>query len=125
MRLGGSRGQGRGAAGGGGQLARPGQLLAPHSWARSALSSQNSSRLPCWPTRHPPPTCCARCAHSYHRIEVLGALASVLTVWLVTGVLVFEAVNRIINPEPVNGKSERGGEERGGAGKSKGSQCKA
>lgn len=42
----------------------------------------------------------------YHRIEVLGALGSVLTVWLVTGVLLFEAVNRLITPEPVNGKSE-------------------
>lgn len=36
---------------------------------------------------------------------MLGALASILTVWLVTGVLVFEAINRIITPEPVNGKS--------------------
>lgn len=40
-------------------------------------------------------------------MEVLGALASVLTVWLVTGILLFEAVNRVINPEPVNGKGER------------------
>ncbi|CAL8470548.1 g10090 [Coccomyxa elongata] len=40
----------------------------------------------------------------YHRIEVLGALASVLATWLVTGVLVFEAVGRIINPSPVDGK---------------------
>ena len=40
-------------------------------------------------------------------MEVLGALASILSVWLVTGVLVFEAINRIMNPEPVNGKGER------------------
>ncbi|KAK9904349.1 hypothetical protein WJX75_010009 [Coccomyxa subellipsoidea] len=40
----------------------------------------------------------------YHRIEVLGALASVLATWLVTGVLVFEAIGRIINPSPVDGK---------------------
>lgn len=38
-------------------------------------------------------------------MEVLGALASVLSIWLVTGILVYEAVNRMINPEPVNGKS--------------------
>ena len=37
-------------------------------------------------------------------MEVLGALASVLTIWLVTGILVYEAVNRVINPVPVNGK---------------------
>ncbi|PSC68288.1 zinc transporter 8 isoform X1 [Micractinium conductrix] len=43
-------------------------------------------------------------SYGYHRVEVLGALASVMTVWLVTGVLLFEAVQRIITPEPVNGK---------------------
>lgn len=40
----------------------------------------------------------------YHRIEILGALASVLTIWAVTGALVWEAVSRILNPEPVDGK---------------------
>lgn len=43
-------------------------------------------------------------SYGYHRVEVLGALASVMTVWLVTGILLFEAVQRMINPEPVNGK---------------------
>ena len=42
--------------------------------------------------------------HRYHRVEVLGALASVLSTWLVTGILVVEAVNRILNPVEVNGK---------------------
>ncbi|KAL6766716.1 MTP1 [Auxenochlorella protothecoides x Auxenochlorella symbiontica] len=51
----------------------------------------------------------ARMSHShfsygYHRVEVLGALASILTVWLVTGILLVEAVQRILVPEPVNGK---------------------
>lgn len=45
------------------------------------------------------------CRCRYHRVEVLGALASVLSIWLVTGILVYEAVNRILNPVPVNGKS--------------------
>ena len=40
----------------------------------------------------------------YHRIEVLGALASVLSTWLVTGILLYEAVNRVMSPSPVNGK---------------------
>ena len=40
----------------------------------------------------------------YHRVEVLGALASVLSTWLVTGILVVEAVDRIFNPVDVNGK---------------------
>lgn len=38
-------------------------------------------------------------------MEVLGALASVLSIWLVTGILVYEAVNRMIDPVAVNGKS--------------------
>ncbi|GAX84121.1 hypothetical protein CEUSTIGMA_g11544.t1 [Chlamydomonas eustigma] len=36
----------------------------------------------------------------YHRAEVLGSLVSVLLIWLVTGILLVEAVQRIINPEP-------------------------
>eukprot|EP00884_Botryococcus_braunii_P013262 jgi/Botrbrau1/21937/Bobra.0249s0060.1 len=40
----------------------------------------------------------------YHRVEVLGALASVLSTWLVTGILVYEAIARVINPVEVNGK---------------------
>ncbi|KAK9804604.1 hypothetical protein WJX73_006657 [Symbiochloris irregularis] len=40
----------------------------------------------------------------YHRIEVLGALASVLSTWLVTGILVYEAVDRILHPVQVDGK---------------------
>lgn len=37
-------------------------------------------------------------------MEVLGALASVLSTWLVTGVLLFEAFHRIVNPAPIDGK---------------------
>jgi solute carrier family 30 (zinc transporter), member 2 len=40
----------------------------------------------------------------YHRAEIMGALVSVLIIWLVTGALVFEAVQRVINPVAVNGK---------------------
>jgi len=43
-------------------------------------------------------------SYGYHRIEVLGALASVLTIWLVTGILLFEAVGRIMEPQPIDGK---------------------
>jgi zinc transporter 2 len=35
----------------------------------------------------------------YHRIEVIGALVSVLLIWLLTGILVYEAILRIITPE--------------------------
>ena len=46
-------------------------------------------------------------SYGYHRVEVLGALASMATVWLVTGVLVWEAAERVRSPQPVNGKGER------------------
>lgn len=34
----------------------------------------------------------------FHRIEALGALVSVLLIWGITGVLVYEAIGRIIKP---------------------------
>lgn len=40
----------------------------------------------------------------YHRIEVFGAMASILIIWLLTGVLCYEAVLRIITPTPVEGR---------------------
>ncbi|CAH1241236.1 SLC30A3 [Branchiostoma lanceolatum] len=40
----------------------------------------------------------------YYRAEVLGALVSVLIIWLLTGILVFEAVQRIIHKSaPIEG----------------------
>eukprot|EP00243_Klebsormidium_subtile_P007435 TRINITY_DN32_c0_g1_i1.p1 TRINITY_DN32_c0_g1~~TRINITY_DN32_c0_g1_i1.p1 ORF type:complete len:336 (+),score=17.15 TRINITY_DN32_c0_g1_i1:167-1174(+) len=44
--------------------------------------------------------------HSFgnHRIEILGSMVSVLIIWVVTGVLVYEAINRVITPETVNGE---------------------
>jgi solute carrier family 30 (zinc transporter), member 2 len=40
----------------------------------------------------------------YHRIEVIGALASVMLIWLLTGILLYEAVLRVIHPQPVDGE---------------------
>jgi len=40
----------------------------------------------------------------FHRAEILGALLSVLVIWLMTGVLVYEATYRISHPQHVNGK---------------------
>mmetsp|Transcript_41331 Transcript_41331/g.104749 ORF Transcript_41331/g.104749 Transcript_41331/m.104749 type:complete len:377 (+) Transcript_41331:261-1391(+) len=42
--------------------------------------------------------------YGFARAEVLGALISVVTIWMVTGMLVAEAVNRILNPTDVDGK---------------------
>ena len=46
----------------------------------------------------------------YHRTEIIGALISVFVIWGVTGALVWEAVNRILNPQPVDGKRKWGQE---------------
>ena len=39
------------------------------------------------------------CLHLFIRAEIMGALLSVLTIWLVTGVLVYLAVERLINDD--------------------------
>lgn len=40
----------------------------------------------------------------YHRAEVLGALISVLIIWIVTGILMYEALLRIVHPGHTKGK---------------------
>jgi len=40
----------------------------------------------------------------YHRAEVIGALASVVLIWALTGVLVYLAIMRVIEPEDVDGE---------------------
>ena len=45
-----------------------------------------------------------RYSWGYHRWEVIGALASVALIWILTAVLCLEAVNRLLHPEPVDGK---------------------
>ncbi len=39
----------------------------------------------------------------YHRVEIFGALLSVVLIWFLTGILCFEAVQRVLHPEPVDG----------------------
>jgi cation diffusion facilitator family transporter len=40
----------------------------------------------------------------FHRAEVIAALASVVTIWILTFYLVQAAIERLKNPEPINGK---------------------
>lgn len=42
--------------------------------------------------------------YGYHQAEILGALTSVLIVWAMTGVLLFEAGSRFVNLTPVDGR---------------------
>jgi len=59
--------------------------IAAISWARKAANQQYS--------------------FGYHRIEILGALASILLIWVLTAVLVYEAVQRMTEPEYVKGET--------------------
>ncbi|KAI9189693.1 hypothetical protein H9P43_001126 [Blastocladiella emersonii ATCC 22665] len=40
----------------------------------------------------------------FHRAEVLGAIISILLIWVVTAFLVVEAIDRLRNPLPINGR---------------------
>ncbi len=42
-------------------------------------------------------------SYGYHRAEVLGALASSASLWALCGVLVYESIERLINPAQVEG----------------------
>ncbi|KAH8552528.1 cation efflux protein [Umbelopsis sp. PMI_123] len=45
-----------------------------------------------------------RHSYGFHRAEVIAALGSVLTIWILTFYLVQAAIERLRNPEPINGK---------------------
>ena len=40
--------------------------------------------------------------YGYHRAEVLGALASILFIWIVTAILVYEATMRVLYPHQID-----------------------
>jgi cobalt-zinc-cadmium efflux system protein len=42
-------------------------------------------------------------SYGYHRAEILGALASALSLWALCGVLIYEAILRLISPPEVKG----------------------
>ncbi|KAG0004452.1 hypothetical protein BGZ80_006073 [Entomortierella chlamydospora] len=46
-----------------------------------------------------------RHSFGYHRAEVLAALMSVFIIWILTAFLLMEAVERIRNPQPIDGKT--------------------
>ena len=45
----------------------------------------------------------ARATFGFHRVEIVGAMASVLLIWVLTAALCVEAVMRVLKPEPVDG----------------------
>lgn len=54
------------------------------------------SRMSRWPTT---PTM----SYGYHRAEILGALVSSVSLWALSGVLIYESVHRFFQPEVVDG----------------------
>lgn len=46
----------------------------------------------------------ANMSFGYHRAEIIGALVSVMLIWGVTGILVYEAIFRLFAPPHVNGR---------------------
>jgi cobalt-zinc-cadmium efflux system protein len=42
-------------------------------------------------------------SYGYHRAEILGALASALSLWALCGILIYEAISRLISPTEVSG----------------------
>lgn len=43
-------------------------------------------------------------SYGYHRAQIIGALASVLIIWALTGWLVIEAIHRVMKPSGIDGK---------------------
>lgn len=41
--------------------------------------------------------------YGYHRAEIIGALASIFTIWIMTGALIYEATNRLYNKPEIVG----------------------
>ncbi len=42
-------------------------------------------------------------SYGYHRAEILGALASAVSLWALSGVLIYEAITRLFHPPEVQG----------------------
>jgi zinc transporter 2 len=40
----------------------------------------------------------------YHRAEILGALTSIVTIWILVALLVYEAINRLIADSKLEGE---------------------
>ncbi|RKO90662.1 hypothetical protein BDK51DRAFT_15297, partial [Blyttiomyces helicus] len=45
----------------------------------------------------------ARHSFGFHRAEIIGAIVSTFLIWMLTAVLVYEAIDRVRNPQPIDG----------------------
>jgi len=72
-------------------LADAGHLLTDVAAVGLALLAQRFAR-------RPP---CARQSYGFQRLEILAALVNGVTLWVIAAMIVWEAVGRLRNPEPV------------------------
>ena len=85
---------------GGGWFANSLALLSDAAHMLTDVGAMLLSLFVIWVSRRPSTT---RMSFGYHRAEILGALASGLTIWLLAGVLVYESIQRLQNPQDVRG----------------------
>jgi len=86
---------------GGGLYANSLAILSDAAHLLSDLASFLISIFALWLGERAPTS---RLSFGFHRAEILGALASVILIWLLTGVLLYEAIQRLRSPQEIDGK---------------------
>jgi cobalt-zinc-cadmium efflux system protein len=84
----------------GGWFANSLALLSDAAHMLTDVGAMLLSLFAIWVSRRPSNN---KMTFGYHRAEILGALASGLIIWLLAGMLVYEAVLRLKSPEEVQG----------------------
>ena len=85
----------------GGYLANSLAIMTDAAHLFSDLSSFMISIFSIWISQRPPNK---RYTFGYQRAEVLGALTSVVIIWILTIFLISEAIDRLKNPSEINAK---------------------
>lgn len=85
----------------GGWLANSLALISDAAHMLTDIGAMSVSLFALWLTRR---AATPTMTFGYHRAEILGALASGLSIWLISGFLILEAIQRVTNPPEVQGK---------------------
>jgi cobalt-zinc-cadmium efflux system protein len=86
---------------GGGYISNSLALLTDGLHMGADVAAMGFSLFAVWISERPKT---ARMSFGYYRAEILGALASGLGIWLISGLLIYQAVVRLQNPPEVEGK---------------------
>jgi cobalt-zinc-cadmium efflux system protein len=89
----------------GGYLANSLALMSDAAHMLTDVGAMLLSLFVYWVTRRPTTP---RMSFGYHRAEILGALASGLAIWVLAGMLIYEAVTRLGAPPAVQGPTVLG-----------------